>query len=86
MAKKGDYIKFGEFDEPVEIKCSVKRFRFTAHARREKTLELVRKLKPGRVILVHGDEEAVNWLGHAILKENREIKVHAAQAGRTINF
>ena len=53
-SKKGDKIKLNEFDEE-EVKCTIEQFRFSSHSKREELLTIVKKLKPVRVVLVHGD-------------------------------
>ncbi|AFH50374.1 Putative RNA-processing exonuclease [Ignavibacterium album JCM 16511] len=83
-AKKGDKIFIDNSDKPLEVKCEIKNFRFSAHARREQLISIVKKLKPDNVILVHGDEEAFNWMGKEILKNFPGIKVHAAVCGKEI--
>ena len=37
-------------------------------------LKIVDKLKPDNVILIHGDEEALDWMGSSILKRDKNIK------------
>jgi len=83
-AKKADKIKLTEYDKSVEVKCSIKNFRFTAHSKREELLEIVKKLNTENVILVHGDPLSIDWVGANILKENKGIKVFAAQRGKEI--
>ncbi len=56
-AKRGSKIKLTEFDDPIVVNCSIKNFRFTAHSRREELLEIVYKLNPQNVILIHGDSD-----------------------------
>jgi Cft2 family RNA processing exonuclease len=85
-AKKGSKIKFSEFEEEVEIKCEIKSFRFTAHSRREELLQIVDNLKPENVVLLHGDPEAIDWIGAAIIKKGKGIKVFAATTGKPISF
>ncbi|MBK7227821.1 MAG: hypothetical protein IPH97_02870 [Ignavibacteriales bacterium] len=55
-------------------------------ARREDLLSVVDKLKPDNVILTHGDEEAIDWIGSAILKKNNNIKVQIAYPEKEIRF
>ena len=81
---KGEKIKLSESEKEEEIKCTIKKFRFTAHSKREDLIEIVEKLKPENVILVHGDDDAINWVGSCILKEFRGIKVYGAEAGKEI--
>lgn len=85
-AKKGDKISLPNLINPVEIKCSIERYRFSSHARRDGLLEIVKRLKPEKVILVHGDEEAIDWMGYNILKLNPKIKLHAAQKAKVIEL
>lgn len=83
-ASRGEEIKLTEFDKPVEVECEIKNFSFSAHSKREELLEIVEKLKPENVILVHGDEEAIDWMGSAVLKNFRDTKVYAAEPGKEI--
>lgn len=83
-SKCGDKIKLNKFSELKEVKCEIKNFRFSAHARREDLLSIVKKLKPENVILVHGDKEAISWMGAVILKSFPKVKVHAARQAKEI--
>lgn len=85
-AKSGDKVQLTDFDEATEVNCAVKNFKFSAHARREDLLSIVNKLNPDTVILTHGDEEALDWMGSSILKKNRKIKVQTAKAGKEIKI
>lgn len=76
-SKKGEKIFLDESDKAIEVKCEIKNFRFSAHAKREELISIVKKLKPENVILVHGDEEAINWMGKEILSNFKGTKVHA---------
>ncbi len=85
-SKKGEKIKPTAFDEPVEVKCSIKNFKFSAHSKREELLNIVAILNPQNVLLVHGDSLAINWIGANILKRNKRVKVYAAQKAKEINI
>jgi Cft2 family RNA processing exonuclease len=82
----GDKIQLTEYDESTEVKCKINNFKFSAHARREDLLKIVDKLKPDNVILTHGDEDAIGWMGASILKKNKNIKVYTAITGKEIIF
>ena len=84
VSKCGDKIQLDKFSEPKMVKCDVKNFRFSAHAKREDLISIVKKLRPEKVILVHGDKEAIDWVGAAILKLFSTIKVHAVKPGKEI--
>jgi Cft2 family RNA processing exonuclease len=83
-AVTGDKIKISEYSEPEIVKCDIKHFRFPSHALREELIEIVKILNPGKVILVHGEPSAIDWVGASIIKDNKHIKVFAAETGREL--
>ena len=85
-SKRGDKILLNENDEETEVDCEIKNFKFSAHARREDLLKIVDKLKPDNVILIHGDEKAIDWMGSSILKKRKNIKVQVAYAEKEIKI
>lgn len=85
-ARKGDKIQLTEMDRKVEVKCDIKNFRFSAHSKREELVSLVKILGPDKVILIHGDKDAIDWVGASIIKKFPGKKVFAAVNYRTILF
>jgi len=85
-AKLGNKIQLTDYSEKQIVKCLIKQFKFSAHSNREGLLEIVKKLRPDKIILVHGDEEAIRWIGNAVLKEFKEIKVFQAELGKEIEI
>lgn len=83
-ARKGEKLFLDDSDKAIEVKCEIKNFRFSAHAKREELLAIVKKLKPDNVILIHGDEQAINWIGKEILSSFKETKVYSAVCGKEI--
>ena len=83
-SKCGDKIQLNRFSEQTEVNCEIINFRFSAHAKREDLISFVKKLKPENVIMVHGDSEAIDWIGAAILKAFPNIRVNAAERGKEI--
>jgi len=47
---------------PQRIHCNVEQFQFSAHATRESLVEYARKISPRKIVLVHGDPPAVEWM------------------------
>lgn len=86
QSKTGDKIRLTDFSEEQTVKCLIKHFRFSAHSNREGLIEIVRKLKPQKVILIHGDDNAISWVGNEILKVFNNIKVYKAELGKEIEF
>ena len=85
-AVKGEKIKLTKFSEEEIVKCSIEKFRFSAHSKREELVGIVRKLQPEKVILIHGDEEAIDWIGNQILMSFKDARVSKAEIGKEINL
>ena len=57
----GSLIKLDKDAPPVQLNARVESFDFSAHAQREHLLDYAVKLKPKKILLVHGDEPAQLW-------------------------
>jgi Cft2 family RNA processing exonuclease len=44
------------------VRCNIEQFQFSAHATRETLIEYARKISPRKIVLVHGDPPAVEWM------------------------
>ena len=85
-SQQGDKIRINNSDEVMEVNCSVKNFRFSAHAKREDLLRIFEELNPDNIILTHGDEEAIDWIGSSILKRKKNVSVKVAEQGKEIKI
>src|SRR5881398_3723280 len=47
---------------PQPIRCNIEQFQFSAHATREALVEYAKKFAPKKIVLVHGDPPAVEWM------------------------
>src|SRR5213594_1073959 len=47
---------------PQRVRCNIEQFQFSAHATREALVEYVKKFAPKKIVLVHGDPPAVEWM------------------------
>ena len=61
-AQRGDRVMLDPDGEPQEVRCNIEEFQFSAHASRESIVNYVKRLAPKKVILVHGDPPAVEWV------------------------
>ncbi len=84
-SKVGDELET-DFVEKIKVECSIKKFHFPSHSTLEELLSIAKKVKPDRVVLIHGDPEAKSALGNVILSYNRNIKVHSAERGKAIQL
>jgi predicted metal-dependent RNase len=60
-AKPGELVKLDKDAPAVPVNARVESFDFSAHAQREDLLNYAVKLKPKKILLVHGDEAAQLW-------------------------
>lgn len=86
QANKGDLIQLTDAHEPQNVSCDIDQFRFSAHSNRDGILSVVGKLRPSSVILVHGEQESIDWMGYSIIKQFPHIKVHAAEIGKPLTL
>jgi Cft2 family RNA processing exonuclease len=50
-------------DEPAQrIRCHIEQFQFSAHASRDALIAYAKRLSPKKIVLVHGDPPAVEWM------------------------
>jgi Cft2 family RNA processing exonuclease len=47
---------------PQRLRCHIDQFQFSAHASRESLIAFAERLSPKKVVLVHGDPLAVEWM------------------------
>src|SRR5436305_2604095 len=61
-AKMGDAVSLDP-DEPSQtLRCHTEQFQFSAHASRESLVAYAKKLAPKKILLIHGDPPAVEWM------------------------
>lgn len=60
-AVHGDIVQLSQDVPPQPLNCQLEQFNFSAHASRETLRAYVNKVRPKKIILVHGDAEAIEW-------------------------
>lgn len=68
--------------EPVLLKCQVEKYSLSAHADSEELLELVEKVQPRKLFLVHGDAEARRKLSKSVRRACPAVDVKLPKNGR----
>ena len=68
-AKPGQEIALASDEPPQRVRCNLKEFQFSAHASRESLINYAKKLAPKKIILIHGDPPAVDWMRAKLLIE-----------------
>lgn len=67
--------------EPVDVKCQVKKYSLSAHADKGELIDLVRKVRPRKLFLVHGNTGARKGLKESIEKEFPDVNVILPENG-----
>jgi len=50
-------------DKPAQrVLCNIEQFQFSAHGTREALVEYAKRVSPKKILLVHGDPPAVEWM------------------------
>ena len=62
----GAPVKLSNAHPPVELNCEVNRFDFSGHAPRRDLVEYARALSPRKILLVHGDGPALDWMAKTL--------------------
>lgn len=57
------------------VRCNIQQFQFSAHATREALIDYAKKLSPKKIVLVHGDPPAVQWMQATLTAELPDSEV-----------
>jgi len=71
---------------PQPLNCEVGRFRLSGHSNRRDLLDLVERLAPRQVVLVHGEPEARTWMAENIQRAHPDIDVHQPEWGEPLEL
>ena len=69
--------------EPVDVKCQVEKYSLSAHADKDELIDLIRKVQPRKLFLVHGDAEARRELFKSVPKVYPAVDVELPKNGQT---
>ena len=85
-AQPNDLVSLDQ-DEPAQtLRCRVQQFQFSAHAPRQSLLDYIVKVSPRKVVLVHGDPPAVEWMRAATAQLLPESEVIVPPPGVEIEL
>jgi len=68
-AGQGGEVALDPDKPPQRIRCNVEQFQFSAHATRDSLIEYAKKISPRKILLVHGDPSAVEWMRATLVNE-----------------
>ena len=70
---------------PAPVRCDVKRYYLSAHADKHQLTELVKKVGPRKVFLVHGDQDARESLARSVQEACPCVELETATAAKWRN-
>jgi Cft2 family RNA processing exonuclease len=68
-AGRGGDVMLEPDESPQRVRCNIEQFQFSAHATRETLIDYAKKLSPRKIVLVHGDPPAVEWMQATLTSE-----------------
>ena len=77
----GGKISLGPDHAEEPVRCEVEAFNFSAHATRESIRAYVKRVKPRKLIFVHGEPASVEWLTNAARADLPETEVLSPAPG-----
>jgi predicted metal-dependent RNase len=85
-AGPGELVSLGADHPPEPVICEVHAFNFSAHASRESIRTYVKKARPRKLVLVHGDPAAVGWLAETLRADLPGTEVIVPTPGVTLEL
>lgn len=85
-AGAGTEVVLDDYRGPQKANAHVERFRLSSHSHRRDLIQLVEKLKPKKVVLVHGDEEARVWLSDNLRFFYPDLEIHVPEKAEELTL
>ena len=85
-AGKGGEVALDPDKPPQRVRCNIEQFQFSAHATREGLIEYASKISPHKIVLVHGDPPAVEWMRATLVAELPNTDVIVPTPGEEIGL
>lgn len=80
----GTEVTINKLYGPKPVRAEVDKFRLSGHSHRRDLLKLVEQMKPKKVVLVHGETPARDWMADNIRYFHPEIEVYSPKQGEAI--
>jgi Cft2 family RNA processing exonuclease len=71
---------------PRKVLCHREQFQFSAHASRESLVEYATRLAPAKIVLVHGDLPAVEWMRSTLKEALPQTEIIVPEPGKEIEL
>jgi len=85
-SRHNELVSLDEDEPALPLRCQLAQFQFSAHASRESILAYIKQVAPKKVVLVHGDVPAVEWVRAAAAASLTESEVIVPPPGVEIEL
>ena len=85
-AGRGGEVALDPDKPPQRIRCNIEQFQFSAHATRESLIDYAKKISPKKILLVHGDPSAVEWMRATLSNELSASEVMVPTPGMEVEL
>lgn len=85
-SRPSELVSLDEDEPALPLRCQLAQFQFSAHASRESILAYIKQVAPKKVVLVHGDVPAVEWVRAAAAASLPESEVIVPPPGVEIEL
>jgi Cft2 family RNA processing exonuclease len=74
-ARPGEIVRLDDSHEGLPLHCETRVFDFSGHSTRDAIADYAVKLRPSKIFLVHGDDDAVAWFRHELNQRLPESRI-----------
>jgi Cft2 family RNA processing exonuclease len=85
-SERGEEVLLDSKKDPVKRQCSIQSFDFSGHAPRESLIEYAESVLPKKILLVHGDQPAIDWMKQSLRQSLPKTEVIVPNPGEEINL
>ena len=85
-ARQGGEIRLDPDKPPQRIRCNIEQFQFSAHATRESLIDYAKRISAKKILLVHGDPPAVEWMRATLSNELSDSEIVVPTPGAEIEL
>ena len=85
-SQPGGKISLDPDEAGQRVRCNIEQFQFSAHASRESLIAYAKKLSPKKIVLVHGDPPAVEWMRATLTAELPDSEIIVPTPGVEIEL
>ena len=85
-ATAGSTVQLSPEFPPQPLRCNLQTFQFSAHATRESIRAYVNRVRPKKIVLVHGDPAAIEWFRSTLAIDLPQSQVITPTPGQPITL